>query len=453
MKKYELTPTHKKKLKPWANKWIKNAMSTKPMDEKDKKAMRKAIKGLYKAANLTPPPDNRIVFVPSPFVARFAGGFAAAIWWLRKNPGKTTDDATSDATSDATRDATDAATDAATYGATRDATSGATDAATYGATRAATYAATIAATYAATIAATDDATRDATDGATRAATYDATRGATYAATIAATDGATRDATSAATYDATSDAIKNYFDTKKWYRLDIKGMATLSNALKLGEFGLKCAHNASYMWNGGNQWSYWVAFLSFFRHVAKLKLDYSKWDHYEKAAIHGSYRIMHKEFCIISDRPKTLLVNDENQPHCSTGPFCEWRDGSALYALNGVRVPMWVVETPINKIKKEDILNETNTDVRRELIKRIGIEKTIDILGAKVIDTYKTKTGGKYELLEIDYDGRSKRPYLKFKCPSSGAVYIEGARPEHKTAKEAYLYQHKLKEEVKIVWER
>lgn len=75
-------PEHEKQLKPWANKWIANAMSTKPMDDEEKEMCRKAVNGLYKAANLQPPPDERIVFVPSPFVLRFASGFASAIWYI-----------------------------------------------------------------------------------------------------------------------------------------------------------------------------------------------------------------------------------------------------------------------------------------------------------------------------------------------------------------------------------
>jgi len=79
MKKYTLTDEHRAQLKPWAERWIKNAMSTAPMTESDREICRDAVKRLYQAANLTPPPDHRIVFVPSPFVLRFAGGFAAAI--------------------------------------------------------------------------------------------------------------------------------------------------------------------------------------------------------------------------------------------------------------------------------------------------------------------------------------------------------------------------------------
>jgi phage host-nuclease inhibitor protein Gam len=104
MKKYKLTEEHRAQLKSWADKWIANGMGTKAMDDNDRAVMRRAIRGLYESANLIPPPDERIVFVSSPFIMRFAAGFASAIWWLRSNPGKLSVDA-----------ATRAATYAATY--------------------------------------------------------------------------------------------------------------------------------------------------------------------------------------------------------------------------------------------------------------------------------------------------------------------------------------------------
>src|SRR3990167_1999237 len=62
MGKYSLTDDHKKQLRPWADKWIANAMSTKPMDENDKSEMVKTIHGMYAAAKLDPP--KHIIFVP-----------------------------------------------------------------------------------------------------------------------------------------------------------------------------------------------------------------------------------------------------------------------------------------------------------------------------------------------------------------------------------------------------
>jgi len=147
--------------------------------------------------------------------------------------------------------------------------------------------------------------------------------------------------------------------------------------------LRCAQLVYHMWNGGNQWSGWVAYLSFFRHVAKLNLDYSKWEHYEAAAIHSGPRIMHQEFCLISDRPEILTVDDQNRPHNVDGPFCRWRDGTALYAVHGVRVPWWIVEHP-DRITVDAIGNETNAEVRRVMIERYGQARYIQDIGAEKI---------------------------------------------------------------------
>ena len=298
-KKYSLTPKHRSQLKPWADMWIANAMSVKPTDEAERNRMRAAVRDLYEAANLRPPPDHRIIFVPSPFVLRFAGGFAAWIWHQRKHG--------------------DAATEAATMAAT--------------------------------------------EAATEAATWDATM----------------DATRAATMDATRDA---------WYRLNVNAMRAVAAAFG-GRAALVCAHGAYRLWNGGNQWSGWPAFLSFFRHISGLPIDYSKWSPYEELA-HAGPRIMHAEFCIISERPTKLCVDDRNRPHCADGPFCEWRDGAALYSWHGTRVPGWVLEHP-DRITVARIEAETNQEVRRVMVERYGAARYMQDCGASVVseDDYGT----------------------------------------------------------------
>jgi hypothetical protein len=104
-KLYSLTEEHKAQIPAWTKRWIDNAMSTKPMTTEDREICKDAVKRLYEAAGKTPPPPHRIVFVPSPFVLRFAGGFAAAIWYKRKN-GINSHTATRAVTDAATRDAT-----------------------------------------------------------------------------------------------------------------------------------------------------------------------------------------------------------------------------------------------------------------------------------------------------------------------------------------------------------
>jgi hypothetical protein len=135
-------------------------------------------------------------------------------------------------------------------------------------------------------------------------------------------------------------------------------------------------------------------------VAKLALDYSKWDHYEVAAMRAGPRIMHAEFCIVSDRPRELHVDSGNRPHCATGPFCRWSDGSALYAIHGVRVPAYVVEYP-ETITTADIGAETNNEVRRIMIDRYGIARYVRDAQFEVLDVDTDTAGGQRRLLRKD----------------------------------------------------
>jgi hypothetical protein len=158
-----------------------------------------------------------------------------------------------------------------------------------------------------------------------------------------------------------------------------------------------------MRNGGNQWSGLVSCLSFFRHVAKLGeshgIDYSKWDHYENAATAGP-RWMHPEFCIVSERPETLLVDAQNRPHCDTGPFCRWRDGVALYSVHGTRVPAYVVERP-EQITVEKIHAETNAEVRRVMVERYGLHRYVRDARFEVVHSDIDSVGQPRRLLRRD----------------------------------------------------
>jgi hypothetical protein len=148
-----------------------------------------------------------------------------------------------------------------------------------------------------------------------------------------------------------------------------------------------------MWSGGNQWSAWVSYLSFFRHVAGLNLkEYAAFDHYEQATIHSGPRMMHPDFCMVSDRPKTLKVDAQSQPHCEDGPSHEWRDGWRLWFWHGVRVPQHVIEAP-ETITVAEIQGEKNAEVRRVMVERMGAGKYLREVNPKVLDVDSLKVVG------------------------------------------------------------
>ena len=322
--------------------------------------------------------------------------------------------ATIDATDAATYLATAAATDDATRAATYAATGAATDAATYAATAAATRAATRAATYAATIDATDAATYAATYAATRAATNDATYLATAAATAAATNDATYAATDAAIYAATNAAT----DDATYAEVNIEKAAVETCLLLAGEEGIRRAWNWGSVYQGGNMWSSLCSYISGARDVLGLDLaEHKNYKIWEDCALNGGFRVMHRDFCIVSDFPEILKVDENNQPHCENGPSHRWRDGWSLYHWHGVRVPSQWIEDKEN-LDPIEVLKEEDVEKRAAGISIIGMGKVLDHLKHVVIDSHEDPECG--DLIEVWLpDLPDSELYLKFHCPRNG----------------------------------
>lgn len=149
-----------------------------------------------------------------------------------------------------------------------------------------------------------------------------------------------------------------------------------------------------------------------------------------------------DICIVTKKPTKVSYNSKNQLHCEDGPAIVYEDGFAVYILNGVRMTKEYVETPWNKLDPTIILKETNAEVRRELIRKIGIERFIECSGAKVVDE-----DGEYQLLMVDIGlGKDNlKPYLKMKNPSIGVYHVEGVGPDCKTVKDALFFRNKTHE--------
>ena len=187
---------------------------------------------------------------------------------------------------------------------------------------------------------------------------------------------------------------------------------------------------------------------------KKKKDFKKFQAFLKHSQEYHQIYMFENICFVSDFPKEIYRNERNDLHSYNKPALLYRDSYALYRSNGITVTKEFCETGPEEFTKEIILKEENADVRREIIKKIGISRAMEVLGAQVTDTYETKTGGKYELLTIDYDKTGPRPYLKMQCSSSKEVFILGVKPNIKTAKEGleFLNNGRKIEEINVHWE-
>ena len=252
----------------------------------------------------------------------------------------------------------------------------------------------------ATDAATDAATYDATDAATRAATYDATDAATYAATYDATDAATR----AATYDA-----------------DINISAAFRACQEIaGSFGLRCATKWWRAYQGGNMWSHWCAHISGSRDVLGLRLkEHENYYYFEQASIHGGFRMLHEKFCVVSDFPEVIKLDENNQAHCENGPSHKWRDGCALYHWHGVRVPSHWIESP-ETTDPNEVLRTENVEQRAAGCAILGWPRMAEKLERKVIDGDPNTDIG--ALIELKLDGLPEAGrFLQAVCPRNGVI--------------------------------
>ena len=146
--------------------------------------------------------------------------------------------------------------------------------------------------------------------------------------------------------------------------------------------------------------------------------------------------MHPKFCIVSDFPSelhsTIGANNESLAHNEHGPSHLWRDGFAVWSLDGVQVPRKVVLHPEQQTL-EEIEGEENTEVRRIRIERYGWERYLEESEAEIQDTRHNDRDAQEERLYRLSDESSR-----FVCvdPSTGRRYALGVPRGIRTCEEA-----------------
>lgn len=132
------------------------------------------------------------------------------------------------------------------------------------------------------------------------------------------------------------------------------------------------------------WAGLSSYLEACREELGLELPaFEKYQAWEDAAIHGGFRVIHEEFCMVSDFPMQIHKDDQHRPHNLNGPSHEWRDGWKLYHVHGVQVPGWIIECA-DRISIKSIDDETNAEVRRVMIEKYGQAKYLLNSGAKKV---------------------------------------------------------------------
>jgi hypothetical protein len=111
---------------------------------------------------------------------------------------------------------------------------------------------------------------------------------------------------------------------------------------------------------------------------------------------------------------------------------EYADGWGFYSLNGIRMKPEYVLTPAAELKPETVLKEKSVDVRRELLRKVGVIQMVS--HGKVVEE-----SGYYKLVDMSpvFTGIRYAPHLLMKNPSvDDTWHLEGVHPQCETIQQA-----------------
>lgn len=190
---------------------------------------------------------------------------------------------------------------------------------------------------------------------------------------------------------------------------------------------------------------------FLTEACEVTIDLPKFVVYAETINHGPvWPLIDQDICIVCERPSIAKYNERGL-HSVNGPALGYRDSLfgdfALYALNGVIVPKEVVEVRVEDIDRDwlrqHFFKQANVEIRREILRKIGVERMVEICEAEVLDRM-----GTYSLLRVDLQlpGTPPTHYLKMLNPSTGTWHVEGVAPECTTCRAALLWANNIPED-------
>ena len=123
--------------------------------------------------------------------------------------------------------------------------------------------------------------------------------------------------------------------------------------------------------------------------------------------------------VACERPAEIHLDDRERLHNERGPAILFRDGWAVHAIHGVRVPGWIVEQP-HLISVAKIDEEPNSEIQRVMIERFGWDKYAAECGAEIVDhderwrTLYRRTTGTEPIVFVRVTNRSPEPDGSFR---------------------------------------
>ena len=135
----------------------------------------------------------------------------------------------------------------------------------------------------------------------------------------------------------------------------------------------------------------------------------------------------RDTVILTDRPDTLHRDPQGRLHCETGPALRYRDGWAIHAIHGVRVPADLIEQGWDA---DRVLSERNAEVRRAAIELTGWDRFIADAGLTLVASAPDPGNPPHELELYDLPDRLRDMYddqARILICTNGSVEPDGTR--------------------------
>jgi len=194
-------------------------------------------------------------------------------------------------------------------------------------------------------------------------------------------------------------------------------------------------NWSVFYQGGNCWAGSDGYITAMRDVmgAQFK-EQEKYKFWEEAARNSSMRMVHRDFCVVSDFPEKIKIDEEGRPHSSTGESHKWRDGYCVSHWHGTKCDnSWLDDS--GTLTPGSALRQSNAELRRVACEILGWDKVLEdpSLNPRIIDEDEPWIG---TLIEVDLPEAEKQRFIKFQC-GTGRWFAEPVNdPEYDTALKA-----------------
>ena len=190
--------------------------------------------------------------------------------------------------------------------------------------------------------------------------------------------------------------------------------------------------------------FWIGHYAACRDVAGA--EYASKDdellrQWERLAAASGWWFPYEGVCFCAERHERVRFDAERRLHCEDGPAILCRDGFAVHAWHGTRVPAdWIEQTA--DVDPKLALTWENIEQRRCLAEIVGWDKVLDQLSPVVVDEDSPEVG---KLLRVDLPDAPGEQFLQVRC-GTGRTFVLPVPPEMTTARQANAWTYGLNPE-------